>query len=504
MKITKILAALILGLGIQATDLSAVTLRATDNVQSQFTKKGTYRIKTTIDLQGQTITIPKGSRLVFSGGQIVNSQVILDETQLDGQVRLYSKVDGSVKNSSINVDWFIQDNDLDPLYKNGVFYLEGYQSIVFSPKTYVSSVRKRTEGLSLKNIEIVGNNATIKAKASGTTLESIFSLNKSEGIYLHDLNFQGTAIDSEEEGGRHNLCLSNSKNLRVSNVRSDNAFTDALYIRGCDNVTIDGFIGTNSGRQACSITKGTNITITNSEFSGSYRVAPKSGLDIEPSSKNDEINNIVISGCRFNDNASNGLVIHLKACDTVEDCNIQVSDCSFNNNNVNIALRSSANSGKGTIRISGCSLNNSQAVSLQSKCYSTKNTPNVIFEDSTVSNANLSGGKDVRENASMISVHNSSSSPLKAGFGNIEIRNIRFHQDKDKLGKIGRVICLYNGSTGTMDNVTLDGVEVDEDLAGIEKVYMPKALKSNNGKSFKSSDASKGKFQLKGGVVTAK
>lgn len=485
-----------------------VLLHANQDPQSQFTKTATYKIKDIIDLGGKEVRIPAGSKLKFLGGRICNGTVILDDALLAGDVKLLSVVKGSVRNSSIDADWFIEGNDMDPLYKNGVFYLDGYSTMSFSRKEYVSSVRKRTDGLAIKNVTIEGDSTIIRAKESGTTLESLFSLNKSENVVVRGITFVGSKVNSDEEGGRHNVCISNSENIYLFDVKSYDAFTDGLYIRGSNHVVIENFVAARSGRQGCSITKGSDISIKNSEFSGSYRVAPKSGLDIEPSNRNDIVDNIRITGCKFNDNASNGLVIHLKACDTVEDCNIEVSDCSFNNNNVNIALRSSSNSGKGVIRISGCSLNNSKAVSFQSKCYSIKNTPSVVFEDSSISNANLSGGKDVRENASMLSVHNVSSSSVSSGYGNIEIRNIRFHQDKDKIGKIGRIICLYdsNNAGAHLDNVILDGIEVDEETSasGVNKVYMPKAMKYDNGKSFKTSEVLKNRFEIKGGAVMTK
>ena len=65
-----------------------------------------YVVIGNVDLKGKTLVIPKGKKVVFSGGKIANGTVVLDETQLDGDVKIEGNVQGSVTNGEIKASWF--------------------------------------------------------------------------------------------------------------------------------------------------------------------------------------------------------------------------------------------------------------------------------------------------------------------------------------------------------------------------------------------------------------
>jgi hypothetical protein len=65
-----------------------------------------YEVIGNVDLKGKTLVIPKGKKVVFSGGKIVNGTVVLNETQLEGDVQIESNVQGSVTNGEIKASWF--------------------------------------------------------------------------------------------------------------------------------------------------------------------------------------------------------------------------------------------------------------------------------------------------------------------------------------------------------------------------------------------------------------
>ncbi len=65
-----------------------------------------YEVIGNVDLKGKTLVIPKGKKVVFSGGKITNGTVVLDETQLEGDVCIDGDIQGSITNNEIKASWF--------------------------------------------------------------------------------------------------------------------------------------------------------------------------------------------------------------------------------------------------------------------------------------------------------------------------------------------------------------------------------------------------------------
>lgn len=469
---------------ISSLNAKTVVINPSAPIQHQFNRKAKYVIKDIINLDGGTLNVPKRSKLLFDGGSIRNGEIVFNKTNLQGNPLILAKVSGSVTNAQLYVNWFLVSNDLDYFFNSKSSELSGYSELVFSEKEYSVSVRKKTNGLKLRNITVEGNNCTIRAKQGGSLLYSVFPLNNSENVTIRNMTIIGSKESSTIEGARHNLCITDSYNIKVENIDTRDAFTDGLYIRDNDGVYINNLRASHNGRQGCSITSGSNIEITNSSFSGSYRKAPKSGLDIEPSLPNDVITGVSISKCSFLDNYSSGLTIFLKECTRLSDVNIDIFECDFSGNSNNISVRSDPHSGNGDIRITNCKLSNSKGVAFQSKCYSSSETPHITLRDCEMSNVNMSDGTDVRENAAFISIHNISSKTVNTDIGNISISNVHFAQDIST--KVYRAISLYVDMYAgyCLDNIEISdvgykGKKVFTDSYNDYLIYVPQGKHKN-------------------------
>lgn len=434
-------------------------------------------VKEDVDLSEARLVLNNDAKLVFKGGSISNGEVVLYNTELCGNVRLLCRVVGNIKNKSIYVDWFLPQNDLDVLYRHGVFNLKGYEELIFLQPEYVSGVRGKNNGIRFNNVVVEGNGATIYAKEGGSTINSLLVFSECNNIAIKNLVLRGKEAQCNEEGARHNLCLNKCNNTTVENVVSYDAFTDGLYIRKCNDVKVQRFAAYRSGRQGCSLTAGTNICFDGCIFDGSYRVAPKSGFDIEPNYSTDPINNIIIKNCNFTNNAAAGLTVKLRQGEKERQCNITVDSCFFDGNTVNITVGSAPNSGEGMIDIGNCLLRNSQGVSFQSKGYSAVGTPWVIFHDSSIENANLTGGKDVREQASLISVHNVSSRPIQSDYGHLKMYNLKLKQASSLSKKIQRAVNIYPDSKWCVSDIVISNIryEIDRVEDGtFRRLFVPK------------------------------
>lgn len=66
-----------------------------------------YIIQYDYDLNGQIITVPEGCVLEFDGGSINGSgNIVLQNTQIEGDAKLYVNVSGTLKNDVLYVRWF--------------------------------------------------------------------------------------------------------------------------------------------------------------------------------------------------------------------------------------------------------------------------------------------------------------------------------------------------------------------------------------------------------------
>ena len=458
------------------TEACSVTLKSSTPSNTISKAKIVY-VKEDVDLGGRTIYLSKKSKLICRGGSIIDGEVVFNETELSGEPSIYCRVSGTVRNKTIIVDWFLLDTDLDHLYDNGVFLLSGFSTIEFHGKEYVSRVRGRNSGITLSDVAIEGNGATLMAKAGGSTSQSLLMFSSCSNISIKDLVLVGSEETATEEGARHNLSLYNCENIKLENVISLNAFTDGLYIRKSNHLVINGYKAYQSGRQGCSVTAGNDILFQNCLFDGSYRVAPMAGLDIEPNYDSDIVDNITVTGCVFTNNTASGLTIKLKQRGEGATCNIAVENCSFDGNGTNISVASAPYSGKGHIDIFNCTLKNSKGVSFQSKCYSATETPRVRLHNSVLENANMNAGTDVREQAAFISVHNISSHPLSGNFGNIEIHSLTIKQNEKLVKNIKRAISIYPDAKYEVENVSISNVTFgfEEKEGSTRLMYIPKS-----------------------------
>ena len=98
------------------SEAKTITIKSTKPIQEQFSKEGViYKIKTTIDLGGADIVLPKDSRLKFSRkGVISNGRIIGNNTQITAKERTIFDniiIDGQWLVPEIYVSWMRLSNE---------------------------------------------------------------------------------------------------------------------------------------------------------------------------------------------------------------------------------------------------------------------------------------------------------------------------------------------------------------------------------------------------------
>lgn len=158
-----------------------------------------YEVVGNVNLKGNTLVIPKDSKVVFKGGKITNGTVVLDETQLEGDVCIDCDIQGTITNTEIKASWFgLQSGSttdqtkafqrIIDLYESNVSHnswdinLENPEPTIIIPagKYYLGEVKLRSY-------------LTIKGAGRGSTeLHGVtFSAGKQYNITIEDLSIVG-------------------------------------------------------------------------------------------------------------------------------------------------------------------------------------------------------------------------------------------------------------------------------------------------------------------------
>ena len=444
----------------------------------------TYIVKDAFDLHGEILSIPNNATLYFEeGGAFKNGLIVFNNTKLEGVPSIICKIEGTICNKELYVDWFVRNNDLDFLKAAGFYDFASGHDIVFSEKKYTTSLLMLGQQyfIQLKDASLIGNNATIEIVNNSEMLGAMFGFSKCENLTMRDFIIDGAiARDSRTpKSGRHNISIKDSRNVLLTNVRSINALTDGFYINRGENIILDKCVADYNGRQGCSVIAGKRILIKNCSFSHSCRNEPMMGIDIEPNDSYSTELSVAIDSCRFIDNYSSGIGINIgnqvQKDKIGKDKNISITNCLFSGNRYQISCSAGENAGQGRILISRCNMENARFCSINIKAYSAVNTPFLVIRDIKIHNSNLDGGKDYRVHKSAIVVHNVSSKPVKSAIGNIELSDIEITQDKEYKDNIDRGVLLYsNAIKGGYKNVTLGEIKVDlgkPEAAHVRKVH---------------------------------
>ena len=86
-----------------AQNKKSISVNDIIEISKQDTK---YVVDKEIDLKGDTLVLPQGCSLLFSGGKIVNGTVLLADTKLEGDICIESDIKGTISNGEINTAWF--------------------------------------------------------------------------------------------------------------------------------------------------------------------------------------------------------------------------------------------------------------------------------------------------------------------------------------------------------------------------------------------------------------
>ena len=179
-----------------------------------------------------------------------------------------------------------------------------------------------------------------KHKRSNITAIVPLKINHCKNVTIENLEFNGNVDKMTRDAGvveaaSHLLIILESQNVSLTNLFLHHSQTDGIYIKGSTtkNITGKSITSSNNARQGMSIIELTDATFTSCKFintgitEGKYgKHAPGAGVDIEPNTRKQKVNNIRFTGCLFENNSGSQFVCSAPVISK----NIFFNNCVFN------------------------------------------------------------------------------------------------------------------------------------------------------------------------------
>lgn len=474
---------LLLGLFFEST--SAVS--QSFNNPFAFVKK-TYVIDNTIDLQGQAVTIPSGSVVVFKKKGMIKNGTLEGEGTIvkAGKHQIFDQVvlKGNFSANMAYSEWFdiVGDCVLDESnkYVSGTNNLQAFRNLFrFDNVSIKKGIYLIAGGvLSCRSNQVIdGNGATLKfltknfcINVDGTETQPI------SNISINNITIVGCKQEYDEKTEWwHGINIGYANNVVVENVECCQCRGDGFYIgtritgvknnRIPEDITLNHVRASHNYRNGLSITRGVNISILSSKFCYTSGVLPETGLDIEPNSfmiDNDsliigEVENIKVSNCTFCDNNKEGFLIANQLATIPSRRNVkgvQVNNCLFEDDDITIT-------GCEDCRMENLVLNNSKVVI----------NGESIIKNLTLSNFKMiENEKDNKKTA--IDIVNNTDWPVRH---NIVISKMKISGYGGAAINIGKGYLLYGKK---FDGISIYGCEIEKCGDGIKiGEYSTKKLK---------------------------
>lgn len=156
-----------------------------------------------------------------------------------------------------------------------------------------------------------------------------------------DLVVEGGVLDGRSGPVTLGLSLQGVQRARILGVRANGFRTDGgrkgdgFYIGsskdrpGCTDVVIDSVTADANERQGISVIACQRLRILSSAFTNTSGDAPGAGIDIEPNTDRDVVDDLVIDGCSFTGN-QHGILCYLKNAEVLT--RLVVTNCTMTDN----------------------------------------------------------------------------------------------------------------------------------------------------------------------------
>jgi hypothetical protein len=164
-------------------------------------------------------------------------------------------------------------------------------------------------------------NALLKFQGPAKTkLNDVLKIYNAENVTIINPTIEGSKYSKLAQEGEWSagICILNSKNVQIQNLKITNTYGDGLFIGSedggfCENIKIIGGWIDNARRNGLSITSGRNIFVEKLLISNTSEHEPEAGVDIEPSWYKDIMENVNLKNIYTYNNKQAGISVNMNA-----------------------------------------------------------------------------------------------------------------------------------------------------------------------------------------------
>lgn len=275
--------------------------------------RGTYKI-------GTNTTFPSNIVLNLTNGAMLSPDsgktVAINGEIKAGLYQIFTgngNVSGAIKNSEVYPEWFgaIGDGTTDDT--TSIQKALNFKNVNFSTKTYI------TDPLYLVSNSTIymTPNTILKAKTGYGRLDCLLNIDDISNVTIHG-NYGTIQMLRAEYSEEYNYAVSicGGSKIRINDLNSIDA-GDGFYVGASKSVLttpssdvyISNCYADNNLRNGLSIVSGRNVNILGGKYSNSNGMNPQFGIDIEPNTTDDWMENINLIGVTTEGNTRGGLSI---------------------------------------------------------------------------------------------------------------------------------------------------------------------------------------------------
>lgn len=334
-------------------------------------------------------------------------------------------------------------------YTVGPLSVRSNSHIVLDPKVILKA--KTGYGMNERLLQIVGvSNVTIDAN------------------HAHIKMLKNEYTKGEQ---RHGVVILTANNVTINDLHSADSGGDGFYIGSEDNVvpstniTLNNCQADNNRRQGLSIVSVKNLWVNGGQYSNTAGTAPEFGIDLEPNSSSDWLENVNLKGVSTRGNAKGGIQLALASYGATMSKAISVNIIDWHSfgDGRNGALRFAygpASAITGNIKIIGAKIENSAGRGVDFFALN-ENMPKISISKLTVINPGSSMAAPGNVDLSAVSLYTGQQKTTGVT-GNISFDDCLFIDTRPVAKMYSGV---YLGGTYAVNNVSFHNVKIQNAAA---------------------------------------
>lgn len=176
----------------------------------------------------------------------------------------------------------------------------------------VNAARKKSLVLKSNMTLKMAAGATLKAIPNNLETYAVLYLAGASNVTLDGGTLEGDRREHLGKTGEWGMGLhiaGGAAHITISGVTAKNMWGDGFYVQGATDVTFCSVTADHNRRQGLSIIEVDGLVVTNSMFKNTKGTRPSAGIDLEPNTPAQKINNVRIESSKFIDNAGAGILI---------------------------------------------------------------------------------------------------------------------------------------------------------------------------------------------------